>query len=228
MRAGSRPAAVLSPHPPFRGWPVEAVEFFQGLEADNSKAYWHAHKAVYVDSVKAPMDALLAELALRFGPGRLFRPNRDMRFSKGDPYRTEIAARVGATGYVSMSAGVLSAGAGMVHMAPDQLDRYRKAVDADRTGRALESAVARVRAEGHECEPHDPLKTVPRGYPRDHPRADLLRARGLIMWRRWPVGPWLGTPEAKERVVDVLAASAPLGGWLTDHVGEPTNDQRGR
>jgi len=52
----------------FRGWPVEAIEFFDGLEADNSKAYWQQNKDVYEQAVKAPMDELLAELAPPLGP----------------------------------------------------------------------------------------------------------------------------------------------------------------
>ena len=46
----------------FTGWPVEAVEFFEGLEDDNSRTYWQANKAVYERAVKGPMEALLAEL----------------------------------------------------------------------------------------------------------------------------------------------------------------------
>ena len=54
----------------FRGWPSEALEFYEGLEADNSKTYWTAHKAVYEEQVRAPMEALLDELEPEFGPGR--------------------------------------------------------------------------------------------------------------------------------------------------------------
>ena len=53
----------------FSGWPAGAVEFFQGLQADNTKAYWTAHKAVYEASVREPMAALLDELSEEFGPG---------------------------------------------------------------------------------------------------------------------------------------------------------------
>jgi hypothetical protein len=67
---------------------------------------------------------------------------------------------------------------------------------------------------------HDTLKTAPRGYPKDHPRADLLRFKGLITWRQWPAGPWLGTARAKTRVADFFRASAPLKDWLAAHVGE--------
>src|SRR5581483_11251965 len=65
----------------FKGWPAEALEFFEGLEADNSKTYWQANKQVYEDKVKGPMEALLADLKPKFGDGKIFRPYRDVRFS---------------------------------------------------------------------------------------------------------------------------------------------------
>jgi uncharacterized protein (DUF2461 family) len=67
----------------FRGWPAEALEFYEDLEADNSKAYWTAHKDVYETVVLSPMKAIPAEMAPEFGDGKVFRPNRDVRFSTG-------------------------------------------------------------------------------------------------------------------------------------------------
>jgi uncharacterized protein (TIGR02453 family) len=213
----------------FRGWPVEAVEFFDGLEADNSRAYWQANKDVYERCVKQPMEELLAELAPELGPGKLFRPYRDVRFSKDKtPYKTNIAARVGEAGYVALSAEGLSAGAGMVHMAADQLERYRTAVDDDDAGSALESAVLAIRQQGHDCGPHEALKTAPRGYARDHPRIELLRAKGIIAWHQWPTAAWLGTAKAKTRVAEVIRASEPLRRWLADHVGPTTTEPEHR
>ena len=72
----------------FTGWSAEAVEFFDGLHADNTKAYWTAHKTFYETSVREPMADLLSELSGEFGPGRISRPYRDMRFRAGQaPYR---------------------------------------------------------------------------------------------------------------------------------------------
>ena len=77
----------------FRGWPAEALEFYEGLEADNSKAYWTAHKDVYETVVLSPMKAIPAELPPEFGDGKVFRPNRDVRFSTDkSPYKTHIGA----------------------------------------------------------------------------------------------------------------------------------------
>src|ERR1700746_2806662 len=118
----------------FRGWPVEAVEFYEGLEADNSRTYWQEHKALYERAVKGPMEELLAELAGQFGEGKIFRPYRDVRFSADKaPYKTHMAATLSSGGYVQLSSAGLGAGSGMYMMAPDQLDAYRRAVADDRT-----------------------------------------------------------------------------------------------
>ncbi|MCV7346710.1 DUF2461 domain-containing protein [Mycolicibacterium rhodesiae] len=203
----------------FRGWPIEAVEFYEGLEADNSKVYWTRHRAVYDRQVKAPMEELLAELAGEFGEGTLFRPHRDVRFSADkSPYKTNCAARLGS-GYVSFSADGLSVGSGLYMPDAAALARYRAAVDAEKSGAELAGIVDTLRTGGYETMAHDVLKTAPRGYPKDHPRIDLLRHKGIAMMKTWPVGAWLGTAKAKDRVVTTLRAGAPLRDWLARHVG---------
>ena len=103
----------------FRGWPSEALEFYEGLSADNSKTYWTEHKAVYETQAHAPMADLLAELEPEFGPGKIFRPYRDVRFSADkSPYKTHLGAWLEAGGYLQLSADGLAAGCGMYEMAP--------------------------------------------------------------------------------------------------------------
>jgi uncharacterized protein (TIGR02453 family) len=204
----------------FRGWPAEAIEFFEGLEADNCKAYWQDHKQEYEKLVRAPMEELLAELAPEFGEGRIFRPYRDVRFSRDkSPYKTHMGATLAKGGYVQLSSEGLGAGSGMYVMAPDQLDRFRRAIVDDRSGGPLEKLVAAARKGKIEVSAHDSLRSAPKGYPKDHPRIELLRLKGLITWRHWPVGAWLGTKAAKRRVVDFLHASKPINDWLDEHVG---------
>jgi uncharacterized protein (TIGR02453 family) len=203
----------------FRGWPAEALEFYEGLEIENTRAYWQRHKQEYETLVRAPMEALLTELEPVWGEGKIFRPYRDVRFTTDrSPYKTHIGAIVG-DGYVQLSAEGLAAGSGMWEMAPDQLERYRRAVDADRTGRRLERIVADARAAGVEAMGHGALKTAPRGYPKDHDRIELLRYKGLVTWKAWPVGAWLGTRRAKSRIEGFFERSVPLNGWLARHVG---------
>ncbi len=213
----------------FKGWPPEAIEFYEGLEADNSKSYWLAHKAFYEASVKGPMEALLAELAPEFGEGKVFRPNRDVRFSADkSPYKTAMAAMAGDVGYLQLSARGLGVASGFWMMASDQLDRYRKAVADDGAGGELVQLVSDAAVHKVQITGHDTLKTAPRGYPKDHPRIELLRNKGLIAWKEWPVGAWLGTRKAKDRVVDFLRATEPLRTWLAANVGPSELPEDGR
>jgi uncharacterized protein (TIGR02453 family) len=212
----------------FRGWPAEALEFYDELEADNSKAFWQRNKHVYERLVRAPMEELVAELEPDWGEGRIFRPYRDVRFSRDkSPYKTHIGATIGA-GYVQLSAAGLAVGCGMWEMARDQLERYREAVDADRSGTELTSLVADARSDGLEVMGHDTLKTAPRGYPKDHPRIELLRFKGIVAWQEWPAAAWLGTRRAKDRVVGFLERSRPLDAWLQANVGPSSLPDPGR
>jgi uncharacterized protein (TIGR02453 family) len=210
----------------FHGWPEEALDFYDGLEADNSRTYWQAHKDVYERCVFEPMAELMAELEPVHGETKIYRPYRDLRFSKDkSPYKTAIGAHVGE-GYVQLSAAGLAAGRGMYGMAPDQLGRYRAAVVADRAGAALEDLVAELRKGDIEVHGRDSLRTAPRGYPADHPRIELLRHKGLVAWKEWPVESWLTTAAAKQVVADFLIASEPLSDWLARNVGP--SDEPGR
>ena len=203
----------------FSGWPEEALDFYDGLAADNSKTYWTAHKQVYDAAVLRPMTELVEELAPEFGEAKIFRPYRDIRFSKDKtPYKTHIGALVGR-GYVQFSAQGLAVGNGMYGMAPDQLDRYRQAVARDRTGGELEDAIAAIEKEGIGVSGRDVLKSVPRGYPADHPRIGLLRYKGVVAWKEWPVGSWLETGAARDQVAGFLRTTRPLSAWLDTNVG---------
>ena len=213
----------------FTGWPSEAIDFYDGLEEDNSRDYWMANKATYETAVKEPMVQLLSELEADFGPAKIFRPNRDVRFSSDkSPYKTAIAASLANGGYIQLSAAGLGAGRGMYMMAPDQLERYRDAVAADATGEELVALVTAARRASIDVSGRDSLKTAPRGYPKDHPRVELLRHKGLVSWKQWPAGPWLATRKAKSRVIDFLHAAKPISDWLDAHVGASTMPDPGR
>jgi uncharacterized protein (TIGR02453 family) len=212
----------------FSGWPEEALDFYEGLEADNSKAYWTGQKAVYEEKVLRPMAELLEELGPEFGESKIFRPYRDVRFSKDkSPYKTHLGAMLGR-GYIQLSAGGLAAGDGMYGMAPDQLDRYRQAVASDQAGTELERVIIGIEQHGYGVHGRDVLKSAPRGYPADHPRIELLRYKGIVAWKEWPAEPWLETAAAKDRIVGFLRATRPLSTWLEENVGSSTMERPAR
>ncbi len=203
----------------FSGWPEEALDFYDGLAADNTKTYWTAYKAVYDEKILRPMTELTEEMAAEFGEPKIFRPYRDIRFSKDKtPYKTHIGAVIGGTGYVQLSAEGLGAGAGMWEMNPEQLGRYREAVASDRLGTELEQLIAEIEKADITIHGHGALKSAPRGYTADHPRIMLLRYKGLTAWRHWPVEPWLESAQAKDRVSDFFRTSEPLCSWLRRNV----------
>ena len=134
------------------GIPAEAFDFYDALRADNSKAFWAAHKADYDAYVRAPLQALVDALADEFGQAHLFRPYRDVRFSKDKaPYKDHqgaFAAVGDAVGYYVQvsSAGLMIAG-GWYSPQGQQLARYREAVDGP-AGAELERIVRCGRAQG--------------------------------------------------------------------------------
>jgi uncharacterized protein (TIGR02453 family) len=208
----------------FRGFPPSAITFFEGLEADNSKAYWTANKATYEEAVKGPMEELIASLDGRFQPMRIFRPYRDVRFSKDKaPYKTNIAAagetEGGATHYISLSTRGLVAGTGYYAMASDQLARFREAVDRDAAGEECAEIVRRMNKDGYGIGAYDELKGAPRGFAKDHPRIDLIRRKGLMVWKEWPPAKWFGTTKARDRVIETWVGADELNAWLDAHVG---------
>jgi uncharacterized protein (TIGR02453 family) len=208
----------------FTGIPIEALDFYEGLEADNTKTYWTEHKATYEASVRAPLAALCEQLSAEFGPVHVYRPYRDLRFSRDkSPYKDHQGALVGDY-YLQVSAAGLFAAAGYYQMAPDQVERYRSAVDAEPTGAALEAVVAELREAGYEVG-GDQLKTRPRGFPADHERIELLRHRALVTWRSFGAPAWLETAAAADHVAVAWRDMAPLQSWLDDHVG-PSRESR--
>ena len=113
----------------------------------------------------------------------------------------------------------LTAALGYYMMTAAQLERYRQAVIDDAQGTRLAQLTERLRGDGLQVGGGQMLKTAPRGYPGDHARIGLLRCKGLICWRQWPVAPWLYTSGAKDRVVGFLRTAAPLQQWLDQRVG---------
>jgi uncharacterized protein (TIGR02453 family) len=157
----------------FGGFPLAGLDFYEDLEADNSKAFWNAHKDVYEQSVKAPMVALTAELEPDFGTAKIFRPYRDVRFSKDKaPYKTAQGAVVGVapgTGwYVQIGAAGLFIGGGFYSGTPTQVAQLRATIDDEVRGRELEatnpSPVVRNSALPHGWTSHAPRRrSAPRG-----------------------------------------------------------------
>lgn len=211
----------------FTGFPPEAVGFYQRLELDNSKDFWAANADTYTTCVKQPMQALLDQLAPAFGEPKLFRPHRDVRFSADkSPYKTHqggyVATGTGMGWYVQVSATGLFAAGGWYAATPDQVARYRAALDDEAAAEPLQKALRSLTRKGFEVG-GEQLKSRPRGVAPDHPRLELLRHRTLTVAREYGEPQWLSSAEALRHVRADWRAMRPLVDWLSEHVGAPVD-----
>lgn len=207
---------------PFTGFPPAALIFYEGLEADNSRTYWHNHRQTYELAVREPLGALLDEVEAEFGPAKLFRPHRDIRFSADkSPFKTHQGAFFGRGGsigyYVQISADGLAVGGGFRATSPHQTSRFREAIADEGSGQALVAVVDDLKRVGMTLL-GEAVKTAPRGYPRDHPRIDMLRRKELMTLRQFGEPEWLATPRAAAEIVGTWRALGPLLTWFDEHV----------
>jgi uncharacterized protein (TIGR02453 family) len=210
----------------FEGFGPQVRRWFNGLEADNSREYFTANREVFEEAIRGQVEALLTELGEKFGGDvKMFRQNRDVRFSPDkSPYKTNTYGILhgpevpGGGLYASISVDGLVAGSGYHLMARDQLDRYREAVDEEKSGRELSRLVAEAQKAGLELW-GESVVTAPRGYPKDHERIELLRRKSLALGARLKLGRGIGRSEGLRFVSGTWRAAAPVTRWLDDHVG---------
>lgn len=197
-----------------------AAGFYRGLAADNSRDYFEAHRDVYQRAIRIPLEDLVDLAQERYGPGKVFRPNRDTRFSKDkSPYKLGGALWAGRVGgvYAQISADGVWAGGGLYEPSRDQLARAREVITASR-GRAaggLRAAIDAAAAGGLEFV-GSPLKTAPRGYDRDHPQIELLRMQRYAAMKRLPL------KATQDDVVAAWGAVEPLLAWIELYAGPAT------
>jgi uncharacterized protein (TIGR02453 family) len=210
---------------PFLGFGPQAIAFFAGLEADNSKAWFEPRKAVWAADVREPLERLLSEAAERFGGTvKMFRPHRDIRFSRDKrPYKTSTFGGVrdapGRLGlYASIGAKGFEAGTGEYAMARDQIARFRAAVDDPEAGPALEAAIAAAAAAGLHLWGARMIG-VPRGVRRDHPRLGLMQMKDVLLTGELGPEATLDGRAPIEHAYRVWQAAQPVADWLIAHVG---------
>lgn len=228
------PAAALH----FTGFADSRLSFFRALAKHQDREWFLAHKHEYENGWHAPMLALLTEARAKLDPiyrhcelaePKVMRIHRDVRFSKDkSPYKTWIGGGVSvargaklpeAPAALYMHAGLghgstaCFGAAGIYGMMPDTLARYRKALLDDARGREVAGIVSRLEKKGFEVGAMETLKKVPRGVDPDHPRARLLKMKGLIVSFVPPTAS-LTKRALLDHVVERARAAAPLVEWL--------------
>ena len=197
----------------FDGWPEDAYGVLLELDGEPSLQTRERVRRRREQQVRQPMIDLLNDLA------------------DADPWYEDFAVwRYASTAYwwqnqcaivrvarnveigVRFNVDGLRIKAAWHYADSQQIALFRAAVAADESGRALQDLVLSLTADGHEIR-GDVMKRIPRGYPADHPRADLLRHRSLMASREFE-------PDAVRGVEPVYRACErlrPLLGWLAEH-----------
>ncbi len=186
----------------FEGFADRDGRFFRALARNQRREWFMLHREEYDRGWHAPMHALLAEVRERIeplfrheplAPPKVFRIHRDVRFSKDkSPYKTHIGGYVAIDGagqgpsapaalYVHVGAREMFVAAGQYMMDAGQLARFRAAVVDERQGGALAGLLRKLTAADFGVGSYDTLQRVPRGFDADHPRANLLKRKGLIV-----------------------------------------------
>ncbi|MEP2534053.1 TIGR02453 family protein [Shimia sp.] len=169
----------------------DARAFLADLSNNNSRDWFLANKDTYDTALKAPalalLDTVAASLEKQTGqvPGtKLFRPHRDVRFSKDKtPYHTHLhllwtTPPIGW--FFGISGDYVTVGAGAMGFDKNALTAWRASVDGPAGGK-ITKTLSDLSAKGARIS--DPeLKRVPAPYDKDHPNADLLRRKSLTAW----------------------------------------------
>lgn len=199
--------------------------FFADLHRDNSKAFWEANKQRYEEHVRTPLQALARELEGAFGEAHLYRPYRDLRFSKDKrPYKERAAVSFGGRGpsavggqYLQIGADGLFLGVGSYQMTPEHLAAYRRAVQNESSGRRLAQIVSKLESAGYGIH-GEALKRAPRGVDPEHPRVELLKRKGLFASTHHAPEHWMYEATVLERIAKAFADAEPLSSWLRVHL----------
>lgn len=219
------------------------MSFWHELALEMSKDWFVEHKQRYQDLWVAPMTALLGDVARRIAPA--YRPHalgepgvlriyRDVRFSNDKtPYKTHIAGvirfagkKLGQVGtavlylHLGLHLGLDEeyVGVGCYQFDASKLVRWRKAVTG-KPGAALLPVIAKLRKAGYTVDRDDDYKRLPQGFAADHPRAALLRRKGITAaFPEIPAG-LLHKAGFADWLVQHAKATAPLVAWLHEHVG---------
>lgn len=223
----------------FRGFERDAMQFWHELAAEMSRAWFADNKQRYQRVWVEPMLALLREvargLARAYKPFTLAEPgvlriHRDLRFARDKaPYKTRIAglirlegARIAEAGnavlYFHLGLDEEYAGVGCYQFDAKRTARWRRAV-VGAPGRALLQILARLRRAGYDPGGYEHYARVPKGFAPDHPRAELLKYKGLVC--RFPQIParLLRQPALARCLLGHAKATAPLVVWLRKHLG---------
>ncbi len=216
---------------------ARALRWLRSLKKNNDRGWFAEHRGLYDEHIRPEWEDLVAALlvsAVRFDerfayvdPRRSsFRLARDIRFSKDKtPFKAYLSASLSPFGksganagyYVMLGPGETRFGAGIYAPEKPVLEALRRGVAAD--ARPFDRILRAKSMAAYLPLQTDALVRMPSGFPKDHPRGELIRARNYVVIRSYT-----DAEIAKKGAYTAFAAAirdcAPLVGYL-DAVAAP-------
>lgn len=169
----------------------ETRAFLNELADNNTRDWFTANKPRYEAELRIPamafLDTIAADLERAIGAPptpKLFRPHRDVRFSKDKtPYHLHLHMHWSTPPvgwFLGIGRDYLSAGGGVMGFDKNGLTAWREAVDGNK-GSDLAAIIADLQTAGARLDAPD-LKRVPAPFDKDHPHGDLLKRKSMTMW----------------------------------------------
>jgi uncharacterized protein (TIGR02453 family) len=215
-------------------FPPATRKFLRGLAKHNDRDWFEARRDIYESAVRTPMLALIEEINAAmedFAPEHVRPPHkimmriyRDTRFAKDKrPYKNNIAAWWARRGmektsgggfYLHLKPDELLVSAGVYMPEREQLYKIRQHLTAQHEEfRALHGGVLRARGLGFTTIDGQPLTRTPKGFAKDSPADDLIRAQN------WGVHAFLPATLAEEpklarEIIKRFRTAAPLVDFL--------------
>jgi uncharacterized protein (TIGR02453 family) len=216
--------------PEFTGFTDETLGFLAGLKANNTRDWFNENRKAYEAAVKQPAEAfadiMAGELETLTGVAhkpKLFRINRDIRFSKDKtPYNTHVHSAwmpvdggEGAPAWMfGLSTEYCTLGCGVFEFPKGILATYRHKI-AMEYGDDLGRIVGGLKADGYRLQ-EPALKRVPPGFPDDHPWVELSLHKGIMLWRDLEAPDAATKPDLMDRCLRHFGELLPLWRFLRD------------
>ncbi len=209
---------------------AETTRFIEDLAANNDRDWFKANEDRYKQHYKLAGEGFAETLAHRLDEAldtqltpRNFRIFRDVRFSKDKtPYAPHL--RIGLSRpdaapdhpflMTGLQLGKLVIGAGRMSFEKPTLERFREVV-AGEDGEELTAMLDGFTANGARLGKPD-LKRVPAPYDKDHPRGELLKYKGLTVWRDFEGHDMAYGEGGPANVAEALLEFRPLYDWLAE------------
>lgn len=215
--------------PDFIGFNKEGIQFLSDLFQNNNKLWFDQNKLTFKNKLELPSKAFLSAMIEKLDTicdlkleGEIFRIYRDVRFSKDKtPYTTHLRMSFTVPGKKTGPALMLSIehnknlilGCGTFEFSKEDKDTYREFIINDKTASEFDKIIEDIKTNKYKIDIPS-YKKIPAGYNESHPKADMLKAKGITIWQECSLPNEFYSKKAIGHCADTFQKMLPLFRWL--------------